>query len=198
MSFVAKLKSKVRRLLGRDYSDHAPRPSAARIESNRWLRQHCQDVKGKILSIGSGYDHDHEGDHYRNYFPLATSYTTSEATAGFPCDLVLDVRSMPQVESGSYDGIYCSGVLEHVDDYQAGLNEITRILKDGGILLLGLPFRQSIHMKPNDFWRFTEFGIRFLLKDHYEILELAPLDQSPGEEFPAAYWTKARKTSSSS
>ena len=73
-----------------------------------------------------------------------------------------------------------------------GLDEITRILKPGGTLLLGLPFRQAIHMAPQDFWRFTEYGIRFLLKDAYEILELTSIDNEV-EYFPGTYWTKGRK-----
>ena len=169
------------------------RPTSERIESNRWLRYSCKDIQGDILSIGSGNDADSQGNYYRDYFPMASSYTTSEASAAFECDLVLDVRSMPELDDGSFDCIYCSGVLEHVDDYRTALDEITRILKSDGILLLGLPFRQSIHMSPQDFWRFTEFGIRYLLQDSYEIVDLAPISQKRGMDFPATYWVKAIK-----
>jgi SAM-dependent methyltransferase len=168
-------------------------PSCARKESNKWLHLNCRDIKGDVLSIGSGNDADNEGDHYRNYFPMATSYTTSEISEEFRCDLILDVRSMPETKDGSYDCVFCSGVLEHVDDCQAGLREITRILKAGGILLLGVPFRQQIHMGSQDFWRFTEYGIRYLLKDSYEIIGISSIDKRRGAEFPSAYWVKARK-----
>ncbi len=105
--------------------------------------------------------------------------------------MVLDVRSMP-IKDESFDCVFCSGVLEHVDDYLTALKEMTRILKPGGILLLGLPFRQALHGVPHDYWRFTEYGIRHILHDDYEILELALMDNSvPG--FPAAYWIKAKK-----
>ncbi len=99
---------------------------------------------------------------------------------------------MPQIDNASFDCVFCSGVLEHVDDYPSGLNEITRILKPKGILLLGLPFRQPLHGSPNDYWRFTEHGIRHLLRNRYEILDLASIDLSV-PEFPAAYWVKAMK-----
>lgn len=166
----------------------------ARIESNKWLRVNCKDINGKILSIGSSDDSDGQGDFYRNYFPTADSYTTSDIYE-CKCDLILDVRSMPEIDTESYDGIYCSGVLEHVDDYQSAILEITRILKTDGTLLLGLPFRQETHMAPQDFWRFTEYGIRYLLKDSYEILELASIDPKRGMDFPATYWVKAVKKS---
>jgi SAM-dependent methyltransferase len=169
------------------------RPTTAREESNTWLKYHAGGIKGDVLSIGSGIDRDGEGGKYQDYFKNCSSYTTSEVTAKSGCDLVLDVRSMPGIPDESFDCVFCSGVLEHVDDYLGGLREITRILKPGGILLLGLPFRQALHMAPNDYWRFTEYGIRHLLHHNgYEILNLAPIDNSV-PEFPASYWVRAKK-----
>jgi SAM-dependent methyltransferase len=169
------------------------RPSRGRRESNRWLLRQCSEVQGDVLSIGSESDSDRQGDFYRNYFSIASSYTTSEVSPKFGCDLICDIRSMPQIADNRYDCIFCNGVLEHVDDIRAGLAEMTRILKSGGILLLGVPFRQAIHMGPNDFWRFTEFGIRYLLKDAYEIIDLVGVEGKKRGTFPAAYWVKARK-----
>jgi SAM-dependent methyltransferase len=168
------------------------RVSRARRDSNAWLRRHAAGVSGKVLSIGSGSDEDGQGGRYRDYFVSAESYTTSEIRPMRGCDLVLDVRAMPEIASGSYDGIFCSGVLEHVDDYAAGLKEITRVLAPRGVLLLGLPFRQDIHMEPHDYWRFTEYGIRHLLRDAYDIEDVAGID-SLRRSFPASYWTLAHK-----
>jgi SAM-dependent methyltransferase len=169
-----------------------PRISRSRLESNRWLQARCAGIEGHVLSIGSGDDRDGLGGFYRNYFVKAASYTTSEVSDDFPCDLVLDIRSMPEIENDSFDCVYCSGVLEHVDRYLDGLDEITRVLKKDGILLLGLPFRQGLHMAPMDFWRFTEFGIRHMLQEAYEVISIDPIDEEvPG--FPAAYWAEARK-----
>ncbi|MDJ0634978.1 MAG: methyltransferase domain-containing protein [Xenococcaceae cyanobacterium MO_188.B29] len=170
----------------------SPKPSKSRQESNSWLKHHASDIVGSVLSIGSGTDEDKEGGRYRDYFINCSSYITSEITSEFEVDMVLDIRSMTQIQNNSFDCVFCSGVLEHVDDYRSGLKEITRILKCGGILLLGLPFRQAIHLAPNDYWRFTEYGIKYLLRDDYEILELTPIDNSVSG-FPAAYWIKAKK-----
>lgn len=169
------------------------RPSRSRKESNAWLLRQCPGIRGDVLSIGSESDSDRQGDFYRNYFSMASSYITSEVSPKFGCDLICDIRSMPQIADNRYDCIFCNGVLEHVDDIRAGLAEMTRILKSGGILLLGVPFRQAIHMGPNDFWRFTEFGIRYLLKDAYEIIDLVGVEGKKRGTFPAAYWVKARK-----
>jgi predicted SAM-dependent methyltransferase len=166
--------------------------SQARIESNKWLKRKTKGIKGDVLSIGSMNDDDCEGHKYREYFESANSYTTSdnESILG-EVDIVLDVRDMSLVKDESYDCIFCSGVLEHVDDFMQGMREITRILKPKGTLLLGLPFRQGIHSYPHDYWRFTEFAIEYMLKD-YKIKEIKPIDESI-KEFPASYWVEANK-----
>lgn len=167
-------------------------PSKARRESNAWLRHHASDIKGHVISIGSGSDYDKEGGYYRDYFKNCLSYTTSEVTAELKCDMILDARSMPEIQDESFDCVFCNSVLEHVDNYLAALEEITRILKPGRILLLGLPFRQALHSVPNDYWRFTEYGIRHMLQNDYAILDLAAMDNSV-TDFPAIYWVKARR-----
>lgn len=164
----------------------------ARMESNIWLRRQALNIEGHVISIGSGADADGGGKRYRDYFKGCLSYKTSELTSAHDCDLVADVRSMPQIPDESFDCVFCSGVLEHVDDFLGGIKEITRILKPGGILLLGTPFRQPTHMAPNDYWRFTENGIQYMLHGNYEILDLTPIDTSV-PNFPVAYWVKARR-----
>lgn len=163
-----------------------------RQQSNQLLITWCADVEGRVLSIGSGTDDDGEGRSYRSYFRKASSYATSELTPDHHVDMILDVRNMPEIDDHAYDCIFCSGVLEHVDDYQQALHEITRVLRPGGVLLLGLPFRQAIHMAPNDFWRFTEYGIKYLLKNAFAEVEIVAVGVA-ARDFPETYWVKARK-----
>lgn len=169
--------------------------SQARIESNRWLRTQAAGITGRVLSIGSGDDRDGEGGRYRHYFTRCRAYTTSEPVPTPGCDLVLDVRHMPAIADAAFDCIFCSGVLEHVDDPFAAMAEMTRILRPGGVLLLGLPFRQAIHLAPTDYWRFTEHGVRVLLERYgYVVEELVAIDATV-PDFPATYWARARRTS---
>lgn len=42
-------------------------------------------------------------------------------------------------ESKSFDVVYSSHVLEHVNDEQKSLSEMKRVLKDDGILIIGMP-----------------------------------------------------------
>ena len=116
---------------------------------------------------------------------VSVCMVTALSEAGFYSDV------MHYCDSAG-NNYYSVKLFEHVDDYLRGLSEITRILKSSGILLLGLPFRQAIHMGKNDYWRFTEHGIRYMLSKDYEILNLSSMDNSV-VNFPTAYWVKARK-----
>jgi SAM-dependent methyltransferase len=166
--------------------------SAARIASNRLLKAWCAPITGAVLSIGSAEDRDGEGGRYREYFPRATSYTTSDfGEAAARCDVALDIRAMPEIADAAYDAIFCSGVLEHIDELPAALRELWRVLKPGGTLLLGVPFRQAIHRAPQDYWRFTKHGVEHLLSA-YVIDGLVEIDATQAD-FPSAYWVKARK-----
>ena len=163
--------------------------SPSRRMSNKWLRRVCADIQGDVLSLGSMSDIDCEGDTYRHYFKSASSYLTSDVSDR--AEVKLDVRDMSSVPSRRYNCVFCSGVLEHVDDFMAGMREITRVLAPGGVLLLGVPFRQAIHSIPDDFWRFTPFGIEYMLKD-YEIIVIKPIGNSV-KNFAISYWIKALK-----
>ncbi len=162
--------------------------SPGRAESNAILRDWCAGITGRVLSIGSSSDDDGSGTPYRDYFKSASWYVTSEPTPG-TCDLVLDIREM-WLDGCSYDAIFCSGVLEHVDDCHAAVRECWRVLKTGGAFLVGVPFAQPLHRAPQDFWRFTEYGVRFLLRA-FQIDDLRAIGSDP--KAPSAYWVRARK-----
>ena len=162
--------------------------SPERAASNALLRTWCRDITGDVLSIGSATDQDGAGTRYRDYFPQASSYTTSEPFATPFCDRVLDVRAMPEVAGGSFDALFLSGVLEHVDYCHGAVAECQRVLRPGGVLLLGLPFKQRLHRVPQDFWRFTEYGISYLLRDMtIEAVEAIGSER----DYPATYWVRA-------
>ena len=55
-----------------------------------------------------------------------------------------------------------------------------------------MPFIYPIHDAPDDKYRFTEYGIRYILKEGYKILNLTSVDDAI-PRFPAAYCVKARK-----
>jgi len=76
----------------------------------------------------------------------------------------------------SCDVVLCTEVLEHLEDPIAAINEMHRILKPRGVVILTVPFFWHIHEEPRDFYRYSEYGLRYLFqKGAFEIVELRPL-----------------------
>jgi hypothetical protein len=55
----------------------------------------------------------------------------------------LDVQHMPLADA-SYDAIYCSHVLEHVEDDLRALGEFYRVLRPGGVALVQVPIIRDL------------------------------------------------------
>ena len=68
--------------------------------------------------------------------------------------------------TGSIDSVLCTQLIEHVPEPQRVLAEIARVLKRGGHLILTAPRVWFIHEPPSDYFRFTEYGLRYLAESN--------------------------------
>lgn len=85
--------------------------------------------------------------------------------------LFFDGKNIP-IKSGYIDSVICTQVFEHVFEPEIFLNEINRVLKKNGHLLLTLPFVWDKHKKPYDYSRYSSFGIKYLLeKKGFKIIQ---------------------------
>ena len=81
---------------------------------------------------------------------------------------IADGHNLPFLD-GSFDGVICQAVLEHVVDPQRCVDEIHRVLKPHGVVYAEIPFMQQVHMQGYDFTRFTLSGCRRLFRNFSEI-----------------------------
>jgi SAM-dependent methyltransferase len=89
---------------------------------------------------------------------------------------VCDLGEIP-VEDGRFDHVLLTQVLEHIPEPPRVLAELHRVLKPGGRLWLTAPLFYREHEKPYDFYRYTRFGLRHLLKGAgFEVRELGWLE----------------------
>jgi SAM-dependent methyltransferase len=92
----------------------------------------------------------------------------------------------------SFDYVLCTEVLEHTLQPFDAVKELKRILKPGGLLFISVPFNFRIHGPLPDCWRFTEHGLRALLKD-FEIIELKELSTPDRDLMPVHYTVIVKK-----
>jgi SAM-dependent methyltransferase len=68
-----------------------------------------------------------------------------------------------------FDVVIISEVLEHVHTPQDAVRNIHDILVPGGRLVLTTPFMLPIHERPVDFYRYTRYGLEFLLREFRDV-----------------------------
>jgi SAM-dependent methyltransferase len=100
----------------------------------------------QVLDVGCG-----TGDNLRyilrdgaSFFGLEYAERTAQVARRTLGDrAAVDIGSATAIphESGRFDLVLCIEVLEHVEDDEAALREIARVLKPGGALVLSLPYR---------------------------------------------------------
>ena len=125
------------------------------------LREVCSGVEGVVVDIGCARGAVRErlgtGAHYygMDYYDTATHwYHTTPDVFG-------DAQSLP-FRSGSVDRVFLMEVLEHLPDPDSCMQEIFRILRKNGTLVLTTPFLYPIHDAPLDFRRWTAHGLEYL------------------------------------
>lgn len=79
-------------------------------------------------------------------------------------DIFADAKSIP-LPNNSCDTILSLQVLEHISEPQKAISEFSRLLKPKGILILSTVQSYPLHDEPYDFFRFTKYGLRHILKN---------------------------------
>lgn len=76
-------------------------------------------------------------------------------------------------ENGSIDTVLSTQVLEHTPEPKDYVQEVSRVLRLGGIFILTCPGTYMLHEEPYDFFRYTKYGLQHLLEFHnFEIVRL--------------------------
>lgn len=143
---------------------------------------------GSLLDIAPQV---HEGA--RPYFPESITVETLDINPDSGCTYIGDIcKHNSLIADNTFHYVVCTEVLEHTLQPFHAADEILRILKPGGRLFLSVPFNFRIHGPLPDCWRFTEHGLRALLRD-FEILELNALETESRPLMPVHYTVVAQK-----
>ncbi len=131
------------------------------LDRQRWLSQVLEAIPAgsRILDAGAGELQNRKYCGHLQYVSqdfcqyegqvgsasMEGLHSSSWDTSGI--DLVSDITAIPAPD-GSFDAVLCSEVLEHVPDPTLALDEFSRLLKVGGLLILTAPFASNVHMAP--------------------------------------------------
>lgn len=146
----------------------------------RWIRFYLQQklqtiIDSKLITSGKTVLDYGCGDKpyewmFRKKFEqyIGVDLTTTEAA-----DYVVNQEDKLPVDDQSIDLVLSTQVLEHVKETNHYLQEIHRVLKANGYLLLSTHGVWPYHPCPNDYWRWTIDGLELIIQQAgFEILEI--------------------------
>ncbi|MGH7859514.1 MAG: class I SAM-dependent methyltransferase [Candidatus Binatia bacterium] len=104
------------------------------------------------------------------YRPLLESHVGEYLACDLPgnpnAQIEFDTEGRLPLPASAADIVLSSQVLEHVPDPSVYLNELRRLLKANGLLVLSTHGTWRYHPDPTDFWRWTRPGLVKLLDQH--------------------------------
>jgi SAM-dependent methyltransferase len=76
-----------------------------------------------------------------------------------------DICNITSIHENTCDIILIEQVFEHVRNPWLAANNINKMLKNNGYILVTTPFYLKVHGAPMDYWRWTVNGLKALLED---------------------------------
>lgn len=128
-------------------------------------------AKGKLLDIGCGN---------KPYEKILAN----KITGYVGCDIIQSSLNKVDVlcpadkiplDSNTFDTVFSTQTIEHVENHQGLVNEAYRLIKPGGYFIVSAPMFWHLHEEPYDFFRFTKYGFMYIFKNAgFEIEEVNP------------------------
>lgn len=118
--------------------------------------------KGTLVDLGCGEIP------YKDYFlQYADNYIGVDWTNSLhdsKADINSNLNKKIELPDNYADTLISFSVLEHLCEPQIFLNESYRILKNKGAFMLQVPWQWHIHEAPYDYFRYTPYGLKYMLK----------------------------------
>ena len=145
-----------------DTQQNAPRRHWSRMRHAHyeWLAGELGALPGgrQAVDIGCGQSQFH--DLLEPHFPCGIDFLPYAGAR-----IVSDLNGRLPLVNESCDVAVLSNVLEHIYEPRILLAETGRILKNGGHMLIVVPFLIKIHQPPYDFFRYTNFALERLCRE---------------------------------
>ena len=142
----------------------------SRKRLNSFIKQDINDFKKnknpKILFVGSGGE-------LNNYVKNFSTYLYSiDIDPSRKPDQILDLMdpNFCQNYLGEKVNLVCMfEVLEHIKNPSVAIKNIYNLIDKDSVVLVSTPFIFNIHDAPNDFYRFTKYGLKEIFKEFSKV-----------------------------
>ncbi len=95
-------------------------------------------------------------------------------------DFSADLNNNIPLDNESVDTVFCVDVIEHIKRPAILMSEISRILKPGGNLIIGVPYMYWVHDPEYDYHRYTHHMLKVFCDDNnLRVVELKPYGGLP-------------------
>jgi SAM-dependent methyltransferase len=127
-------------------------------------------LKGKMMDFGCGQKP------YKNVFDVDEYIGVDFENPGHPhlnesIDVFYDGKKLPFPDA-HFDSVFSSEVFEHIFNLQEIIMELNRVLKPNGYILITCPFTYCEHEIPNDYARYSSYGMTNLFTSRgFEIVQ---------------------------
>lgn len=134
------------------------------------IKENAHFLDGKLMDFGCGEKP------YRSLLPVDEYVGVDFENEGYShenmsIDVYYDGKTIPFPDN-HFDCILSTEVFEHVFDIDLVLNELRRVLRPGGRMLITCPFVWNEHQMPFDFARYTSVAVKHIFDKHnFEVIK---------------------------
>ena len=153
----------------------------ARTLFNWEISKHVKNISGVVIDLGGGKKPSYE----RFWHIKPEKFIRVDINEKAEPDVVADLNKPLPFDDNFADAVFLFNVIYILENPEATLKEIYRILKPGGKLFFTSPFIFNEAKEPADYWRFTSEALEKLLKESgFNNFFVEPI----GERFSAAVY----------
>lgn len=139
-------------------------PTSVRGRVRGWIEKNANLLGGNVLEVGSRMTSP-DCWWINNRDLSKGEWTGIDMQEGHGVDLVADIHDLPEEWSTKFSSVLCSEVLEHVARPWVALPKLRNVIQPGGYIVITTLTCFPIHGYPDDYYRYTESGLRLLLED---------------------------------